>query len=493
MKPKNDVFQLVRSLTKAEKRFFNLFSALSEGDKNYVKLFNALEKMSEYDEKKLKKKLAGERFLNNLSYEKNYLFKMLLRSLRIFHDESDAENTLHSRFMDLNILTEKGLYTASRETLKKAMNLARASNRSEYQIALLKMDTELDDRLYDIGHTAKNIDRHFSEIEEHLCQIDGYNRYKKLYDSFWIHARQRREKGMDGLRKLMNLPELKKFPEKEGFQSQKFFLAINSSFRMFEGKVKESLVYSEKLISLIELQPDQIKDNPKTYYATLNNLMGRYIYLGEEQKFFEKLAQFRSFPEKVNPLRRHYYTVKVASSSIQLELEFYLFNQQGKKALQRLPKLVSVLKEMENEIAPEHFLTLNYTAACIYFNNGHCKDALRHVHRIINDEDLGDQRIDLQCNARLMRICCYHDINDTVGMELALKDLKRILRNEQIHFDSLKLLMPYFTKAVVLNASQRKSELLILEKKLAALIKTSEKDRVLITEVDCLQWIRNNL
>lgn len=493
MKPKNDVFQLVRSLTKAEKRFFNLYSALSEGDKNYVKLFQALEKMTEYDEKKLKKKLAGERFLSNLSYEKNYLFKMLMRSLRIFHDEGDTENMLHSRFMDINILTEKGLYQASRDALKKTMQVAERNNKSEYLIALLKIDTELDDRMYDIGKTTKNIERHFIEIEHHVEQIQSYNIYKKLYDSFWIHARQRREKGMEGLRKLMNLPELKKYPEKAGFQSQKFFLSINSSFNMFEGRVKESLAYSEKLIALISGQPELIRDQPKTYYATINNLIGRYIYLGEENKFFDTLTQFRSFPDKVNPLRKRFYTVKVATSSIQLELEFYLFNNQQKKAMQRLPKLVSVLKEYDEEIPPEHVLTLNYTAACIYFNNGHYKDALRHVHRIINDEELQDQRIDLQCNARLMRICCYHDINDTVGMELAIKDLKRILRNEQIQYDSLKLLMPYFSKAVVMTATQRKQELAVLEKKLVALIKTSEKDKVLMTEVDCLHWLRNHL
>jgi hypothetical protein len=492
MKPKNDVFQLVRSLTKAEKRFFNLFSALSEGEKNYVKLFNALDKMSEYDEKKLKKKLAGERFLNNLSYEKNYLFKMLLRSLRIFHDESDSDNALHSRIIDINILTEKGLYNASRETLKKAMAIAGTHKKYELQIALLKLETDLDDRLYDIGQTTRNIEHHFTQISQHLKHIDSYNRYKKLYDSFWIYARQRREKGMEGLRKLMSTPELKKYPEDGGFYAQKFYLAIHSSFKMFEGKTAESLVYTEDLVSLIQAHPELIADQPKQYYGAVHNLLGRYIYLGEEQKFFKMLEEFREFPEKVNPIRRKFYSLKVTASSIQLELEFYLKNNLQKKALLRLPKLTTVLKEMEKEMPVEHILTLNYTAACVFFINGHCKDALRHIHRMINDENLVDQRIDLQCNARLMRICCYHDMNDTVGMELAQKDLKRTMRNEHLHFDSLKLLSSYFSKAAVMTPAQRKLELSVLEKKISALMKTSEKDHTLMSEVEILTWIRNN-
>lgn len=493
MKPKNDVFQLIKSLTKAEKRFFNLFSSLSEGEKNYIKLFHAIDRMSEYNEVKLKKKLTGERFLNNLSYEKNYLFKMLLRALRIFHDECDAENTLHSRFMEINILNEKGMYGASRDILKRTMILADQYKKNEMKISLLQIDTELDDRTYDIKETEKNIEKHFSAVNLNLKHIDTSNRYKKLYDSFWLQARQRKEEGMNALRKLMNSPELTNFPEDGGFHAQKLFLAMNSTFNLFEGKISESLAYAEKIIQHLQHNPSIIFDQPKSYYSALHNIMGRYIYLGEEKKFFDTLEKFRSFPEKINSIRKHFYAIKIASSSIQLELEYYLKNDLPQKAQLRLPTLVSILKEYEKDIPVEHLLTLNYTAAVTYFNSGQVKETLKYIHQILNNEEVGNLRIDLQCNAKLIRICCYYDLNDTVGIELALQDLKRFVKNKRIHYESLKQFISYFTKSIRLSIAQRKKEMLVFEKKISNTIKSSEKEKSMLREVECMNWIKRNL
>ena len=119
MVAKDDAFRLVQSLSKSEKRFFRLFSSATGGEKNYLKLFDVLDKMKTFDDDLLKKKLQGESFLKNLSFEKNYLVKILLRALRVFHSESDATNTLYARMADIHILSEKGLTDMSREATRK--------------------------------------------------------------------------------------------------------------------------------------------------------------------------------------------------------------------------------------------------------------------------------------------------------------------------------------------------------------------------------------
>jgi len=73
----DSVFQLIQSLTGNEKRFFKLFATVQREEKNYMRLFSAMEKIKTYDDKKLKHVLKGERFLKNLSFEKNYLQKAI--------------------------------------------------------------------------------------------------------------------------------------------------------------------------------------------------------------------------------------------------------------------------------------------------------------------------------------------------------------------------------------------------------------------------------
>ena len=57
MKPSTELFKLVKSLTKSEKRFFKLSSSLQSGEKNYLKIFDYIERQSSYDENALKSEL----------------------------------------------------------------------------------------------------------------------------------------------------------------------------------------------------------------------------------------------------------------------------------------------------------------------------------------------------------------------------------------------------------------------------------------------------
>ena len=99
---KNDfVHQLVHSLTKSEKRYFKLFSQVQSGTKNYLKLFDALESLVTYDSKQLRKKLKGSPM--NLSYEKKYLGKMLLKSLRNFEGENSPLYQVGNMMQDVEL------------------------------------------------------------------------------------------------------------------------------------------------------------------------------------------------------------------------------------------------------------------------------------------------------------------------------------------------------------------------------------------------------
>ncbi|MCF8434678.1 MAG: hypothetical protein K9G37_09415 [Crocinitomicaceae bacterium] len=54
MKPSTELYKLIKSLTKSEKRFFKLSSSLQSGDKNYLKIFDFIEGQGKYDEDALK-------------------------------------------------------------------------------------------------------------------------------------------------------------------------------------------------------------------------------------------------------------------------------------------------------------------------------------------------------------------------------------------------------------------------------------------------------
>ena len=81
--PKDNLFVLVKSLSKSEKRQFKLYVGrlgVNE-DSKFLLLFNVLDKMAEYDEQViLKKGIVKKQQLSNL---KAHLYKQVLISLRL--------------------------------------------------------------------------------------------------------------------------------------------------------------------------------------------------------------------------------------------------------------------------------------------------------------------------------------------------------------------------------------------------------------------------
>src|SRR3990170_2793518 len=93
------LFQLIHSLEKSEKRSFKLYikRSSSKEELKIIKLFDALDKLQDYDEKLLLKKLPGieKPQLSNL---KTHLYKQLLASLRLLKSADSIDLQLNEQF-----------------------------------------------------------------------------------------------------------------------------------------------------------------------------------------------------------------------------------------------------------------------------------------------------------------------------------------------------------------------------------------------------------
>ena len=116
-----DIFQLIKSLENSEKRYFKLFTSQQKGNKNYLKLFELIEKQPHYDEVKLLKKI---KFSQSLDFSKNYLYKMILKSLRAYHEQKSPEAQVHNLLTEINILEQKGLPRQGLKLIRRAKKIA---------------------------------------------------------------------------------------------------------------------------------------------------------------------------------------------------------------------------------------------------------------------------------------------------------------------------------------------------------------------------------
>jgi hypothetical protein len=117
MKKRDDLFKLIKSLTRNEKGYFKKFSKInsSETSSSYMILFDAVDRMKVYNEATLKKAMEGHIQITALSTLKNYLYDLILRSLRNYYENTDSVIKALNQKADLYILGKKGLVEAKTE------------------------------------------------------------------------------------------------------------------------------------------------------------------------------------------------------------------------------------------------------------------------------------------------------------------------------------------------------------------------------------------
>src|SRR5438093_12612073 len=99
------LFQLIHSLEKSEKRNFKLYIKRSSGNKDLkiIELFDALDKLNEYDESILLKRLPSIK-KPQLSNSKVHLYKQLLASLRLLKSTESIDLQLNEQLDYARIL-----------------------------------------------------------------------------------------------------------------------------------------------------------------------------------------------------------------------------------------------------------------------------------------------------------------------------------------------------------------------------------------------------
>ncbi|MBI2270591.1 MAG: hypothetical protein HYU69_09600 [Bacteroidetes bacterium] len=145
MKRSPNLFELIHSLKQSEKRYFKVYSSLhvKREANNYVALFDAFDKQKIYNEKELLKKYKHEPFSRNFRFAKHYLYRLILKSMRIYHAGSTVESEIQNTIQDINYLNQKGLYAHSSKLLAKAKKTAAEFEKHFSMLELLRIEPKI--------------------------------------------------------------------------------------------------------------------------------------------------------------------------------------------------------------------------------------------------------------------------------------------------------------------------------------------------------------
>lgn len=444
----NDLFRLIKSLSKQEKRYFKLHASRHViGKQNkYVLLFDAIDAQKAYDEVKIKKKFEGEAFTRQLHVAKNYLYQLILASLRNFH-ETNWEDKFYTWMRDAQLLYDKGLYAQSEKALNKAKRSAMDNERFLQLLEIYRWEHQIAHNQSDFKRLGKYLD---TGIEEEFDLIDKYKNFlefqalnDQVFLPYWKKGAIRNETEKEALLQLFKQPLFQHADNAKSFFARHFYHNARFSYHLFIGELQESYEHILQLVEMFEqLEASKIKGKMVRYYSSA--LINLYIVqqrLGKFDEIPQTLKQLRQMPADSPEQRRRLFV-----RSFNLEVDLYLSTGQFQRGVSQIKELTEQFSKYQKNINKQQRLNVFYNLSYLYFGAADYDAALDWINLLLNDPEL-KTREDIHCFGRLLNLIIHFELGNDQLLEYIVKSTYRFLSNRKRLFKvesvMLKLLRHY--------------------------------------------------
>jgi hypothetical protein len=357
MKPREDLFQLIRSLTPNEKSAFTKAS-VADGKKvhQYVLLYQALDSLpgSVYDENVFLASKIGEPFRKHHSVKKAQLYDNILSVLRSRKQFGGTEKPLEFQIRglleDAWLLKEKKLFEQSKRRLSKARTEAEKYHFHEVLLEILKLDRTLLLESSPKGVRGKVADLH-KEISVVTEAIDNKFKMLALKDEIFIFVRQHAELhgafDREAITDLMKEPVLQNVALCKSFEAESNYHFCHAMYQYLIEDLTEAWIHARSQYLMWQEHKGVQKVKAIDYRNVLHNYLSFCNEALRYEDFDNAIGQlekgpFHSDEEKASALH-NLLNVRLQKALnlcdwTQVETIFKVYKKQRAEFGERLPK-----------------------------------------------------------------------------------------------------------------------------------------------------------
>ena len=486
------LFQLIKSLEKSEKRNLKLFVNRNSGTESLksIRLFDALDKMNEYDEVLLLKKVPSVS-KQQLSNTKALLYRQILSSLRVLKDERNVDIQLHEMMDNARILYNKGLYHQTLKILERLKDFARANEQFTYLQQALFFEKKIE-ALYITRGLKNRADELTSEADEVAHTIETINALSnlnlQLYGWYIQNGHARNQNDVKTVQAFMDARWRKNignnFYEKV-YQCQCYvwYAYIKLDFLMFYR-------YCQRWVDLFEQHPKMIEVETAMYVKGMHNLMAAHFNLLNTKKLAASIKKFKRFAQsdlvQDNDNNRIVTYVYLYTAVINLHFLEGTFH----KGLKMVPYLEEMLIKYGKYLDRHRVMVFYYKIACLYFGSGNNDQTIDYLNRIINQKD--DLRTDLQCYSRLLHLIAHYELGNYSLLEYLIKSVYRYMAKMENLSKVEEEMFRFLRRAFKFNEKTIKPEF----EKLLAKLKKYQHNRLearAFAYLDVISWLESKI
>ena len=483
------LFQLIRSLHKAEKRNFKLYIKRnsSNHDLKIIQLFDAIDRLNEYDENLLMKKLSSSK--TQLPNLKTHLYKEILASLRLIKTTESIDLQLHEQLDYARILYNKGLYLQSLRLLDKTKEIATNYNQDSFLIQVVSLEKKIETLHITRSMKDRNeqLTEEANEINERRTRITKLSNLALMMYSWYVkngHARnvedeKRVKKYFDE-----NLPEgaheFTGFYERLYlFQSICWYNFIRQDFLMYYR-------YAQKWMQLFNENRLMINVEPGHYIKGMHNSLNAHFVLRNYRAFDNVLKQFEKYANSHMAMYFENFKVQTFIYLHTAMINQHFMHGTFKEGLKLIPYIEEKLNEYELYLDNHRVLVFNYKIATLYFGSGDYNTCIDYLNRIINNNV--DLRYDIQCYARLLHLMSHYELDNFDIIESLIKSVNRFMKKMETLTKMDEELFKFLRSSTNLPKQKRKERLQVFLLTIQQLQKIRFETRA-FAYLDILSWV----
>ena len=421
---KDNLFVLIKSLTKSEKRQFKLYVGRmdSNEDSKFLNLFNLLDKMRKYDENKIiESNIVTKQQLSNL---KAHLYKQILISLRLNPQHKNVKLHIRGQIDFATILYQKGLYKQSLKILDKVKSYALKydENTSAYEIVEFE---KLIESLYVTRSLTNRTDELVTQTN-HLKQLNDVssslsNISLQLYEKLIKAGYAKSDSESKEIKTIFD-EKIKYYnPENLGFREKLIYYQSWVWYSLLAQNFLSSYKYASKWIDTFNNKPEMIKIHPVYYLKGYNFLLEALSLIKYPSKFKNRLddmikvVEDESFPVNQN-LNALIFLYKYNNL-----FNLHVLEGTFKDSIKIIPEVLEGIEKNKNFIDHHHIMLLYYKIACMYFTVDDFNNCIRYTSLIIRNKNI-KMREDLQCFTRILNLIAHWEAGLDFNLDKIIKE-----------------------------------------------------------------------
>jgi hypothetical protein len=485
------VFDLVKCMSKAEKRAFKLFATRTSGnsDAKFIALFDAMDSMDEYDQARVLALCPVKK--EQLPNLKAHLYKQLLISLRLLGAGRSATIQLREQVDFAHILYDKGLYRESTKFLERAA--VRAVELQQPTIALNVIDFQRNLETLKLSRGMSGHTDALSRRSDELCAgITATNELAniaiQLYDLYQKLGYARTRKDLDLLEHYYG-PKLKKI-KPVTFLDRFYFYQSMAWYSYVRHDFVRSYRYACLWVALFDSDPDMKELMYDSYLRGYSRILDGIFLMRKHRVFVAHLERFELECLGVGSIcdnaiiisRNILYTSRINR---------YFIEGRFREGMAIIPRVEEYLARYANHLTPHYQMMMRYKIACLLFGNGDYARCLAQLALVTGSRD-PQMRRDLQCYAKILALIASYELGRDYNLEYQIRSVYSFLIKMNDLGEVQKIMLQFLKRLGTIYASDLNAELRHLYERLQP-YENHPYERRTFYYLDILSWLESKL